>query len=143
MARRRRAYCAGKAVVDGACTRCYRPVRTTVQGLPYKHYAKAPTDRSDPTHGKRILETYGITGEEYEAILKAQGGVCYICEQPPRSKRLAVDHDHDKTGRESVRGLLCRRCNHRLLGSAHDATAILKRAISYLENPPARVVLDG
>jgi hypothetical protein len=43
-----------------------------------------------------------------------------------------------------VRGLLCRRCNHRLLGSAHDATEILKRAIEYLEFPPAwRVIAEG
>lgn len=88
------------------------------------------------------MDTYGITGDEYEQLLAAQDGKCFICQRPPLSKRLAVDHDHDLGNtREAVRGLLCRRCNHRLLGSAHDATTILKRAITYLENPPARKVL--
>lgn len=120
------------------CPRCHRDVRETNSGGAYKHFPKAPTTRTDPNHSKRILALYGITGEQYEAILAAQGGVCFICEKPPRSKRLAVDHDHE-TGK--VRGILCRRCNHRLLGSAHDATHILRRAILYLENNPADAVL--
>lgn len=141
MARRRkpRAYCPGTNVTpEGACTRCHRDVRVTKAGVAFKHYAKAPVTRTDPRHDKYLRETYGITGEQYEAILAAQGGQCFICEKEPRAKRFAVDHDHD-TG--EVRGLLCRRCNHRLLGSAHDRTRILYRAIEYLENPPARKVL--
>jgi Recombination endonuclease VII len=54
---------------------------------------------------------YGITPEEYDTILLAQGGGCGICGGPPngRGVHYHVDHDHD-TGR--VRGLLCNRCNH-------------------------------
>lgn len=155
MARRRpRTYCPGssKAVIelrlvegalwDTSCSRCHRSVRATKDGTAYKHFAKAPVDRTDPNHSKRVQETYGITGSEYEAILKAQDGKCAICQQPPRSKRLAVDHDHTLGNtREAVRGLLCRRCNHRLLGSAHDATEILHRAIEYLTHPPAKTIL--
>lgn len=122
---------------------CYRLVKVKGDGTLFKHYRKAPVTTTDPAHSKRVLDTYGITGEEYEALLAAQDGKCFICEKPPRAKRLAVDHDHNLGfTREAVRGLLCRRCNHRLLGSAHDATRILKRAIEYLEQPPARKVLD-
>lgn len=137
-ARKPKAYCKGIKVNDGACAHCYRDVRITKDGVPYKHYAKAPVNRTDPRHSKYIFDTYGITGEQYEAIIAHQGGVCFICEKAPKSKRLAVDHCHI-TG--EVRGALCRRCNHRLLGSAHDATRILERAIEYLNNPPARAVL--
>lgn len=122
----------------GSCPKCYREVLIKKDGTLYSHYPKAPTTKSDPRHSKYILDTYGITGEQYEAILAAQGGVCFICEAPPRSKRLAVDHNHVT---DEVRGLLCRRCNHRLLGSAHDETRILTRAIEYLTNPPARAIL--
>jgi hypothetical protein len=55
----------------------------------------------------------GVTDAEYERLLAAQGGGCAICDHPPRTRRLHVDHDH-KTG--EVRGLLCHRCN-RLLAS--------------------------
>jgi Recombination endonuclease VII len=89
-------------------------------------------------HAAYILATYGITGEQYDALLEAQGGRCAICGNRPRKQRLAVDHDH-ATG--EVRGLLCKRCNHNLLGAAHENTAILQRAIDYLQNPPARSVL--
>lgn len=57
----------------------------------------------------RLRARYGITADEYDAMLDKQGGVCAICGSPPRGqKRLHVDHDHE-TG--VVRGLLCHVCN--------------------------------
>ena len=53
----------------------------------------------------------GVTDEQYAAMLKAQGGGSAICGNPPKTRRLHVDHDH-KTGK--VRGLLCFRCNRAL-----------------------------
>ena len=53
----------------------------------------------------------GVTDAEYDRLLSAQGGGCAICGNPPKTRRLHVDHDH-KTGR--VRGLLCHRCNRAL-----------------------------
>lgn len=84
-------------------------------------------------HSGMIEKTYGLTGAEYDRLLLLQGGRCAICRQRPGKKRLAVDHDH-VTGR--VRGLACVRCNHDLLGAAHDDVDILKAAVFYLENPP-------
>ena len=93
---------------------------------------------SAAAHDGHIKKTYGIGTREYNAIVKIQGGGCAICGAKARSKRFPVDHDH-KTG--AVRGVLCKRCNHDLLGAAHDDIELLKRAIAYLESPPAESVL--
>ena len=89
---------------------------------------------SAKAHEAMVAKTYGITGDDYEALLKRQGGKCAICRARPKSKRLAVDHNH-ATG--AVRGLLCSRCNHDLLGSAWDSMAIAVALWHYLNTPPA------
>lgn len=84
----------------------------------------------------RLLQKYGITIEEYEALYEAQDGLCAICGETPESdrwNRLAVDHCHE-TGQ--VRGLLCGSCN-RALGSFKDDPEIMQRAIAYLQEQPA------
>lgn len=89
---------------------------------------------SAKSHGAMIAKTYGLEVGDYDALLKAQGGKCAICRARPKSKRLAVDHDH-KTG--AVRGLLCSRCNHDLMGSAWDSIALASALWHYLNTPPA------
>lgn len=92
-------------------------------------------------HNARVEREYGIKGAEYDALMKLQGGVCYVCRQPPKSKRLAVDHDH-ATG--IVRGLLCAGewgCNFSVLGglekrSKDGGLAAAKRLVAYLEHTP-------
>lgn len=96
---------------------------------------------SAATHAAHVERTYGLEPGEYDDLMRLQGGRCYICQRAPRTKRLAVDHDHD-TGR--VRGLLCpdneRGCNMAVLGglstAADGALAAAKRAVEYLEDPP-------
>lgn len=90
--------------------------------------------KSAKTHATMIEKTYGLTAGEYSALFDAQGGRCAICRARPKSKRLAVDHDH-KTG--AVRGLLCSRCNHDLMGSAWDSLALVVALWHYLNTPPA------
>lgn len=65
----------------------------------------------------------------YDAQLRKQGGGCAICGEPPKSRRLHVDHDH-LTG--DVRGLLCWTCNA-VLGRARDNVARLQGAALYLK----------
>lgn len=90
-------------------------------------------------HERWIKTTYGITREEYDAILEAQGGKCAICRRATgASRNLSVDHDH-KTG--EVRGLLCTPCNRDVLGHLRDSVLALLRAVRYLLHPPARKVL--
>ena len=71
----------------------------------------------------------GVTDEDYALLLASQGGGCAICGNPPRTRRLHVDHDH-KTGR--IRGLLCFTCNHFTLGRYAQPWK-LRRAADYLE----------
>ena len=88
--------------------------------------------RSASTHARRVEQTYGLTAEQYEALLAYQGGACAIC-GGERRYRLNVDHDH-ATGK--VRGLLCRRCN-KLLRDVRDDAETLHRAGWYVAWPPA------
>lgn len=96
--------------------------------------------KSSTAHAKRVETIYGISAEEYDALLRKQKGRCAICRCLPRTIRLAVDHDH-KTG--EVRGLLCKRCNHDLLGGGHDDPLMLFRAIQYLLFPPRERLEKG
>ncbi len=78
-----------------------------------------------------LLKRFGITVEEAEALLAAQGGVCAICRLPisdVRGYEPHVDHDHE-TGR--VRGILCLGCNVGL-GGFRDDPVRLRAAIAYL-----------
>jgi hypothetical protein len=89
------------------------------------------------------LEKYGITAEQYNLLLEKQEGKCFICLCKPRSKSLAVDHDHKcckarQSCGKCIRGLLCMRCNHVLLGAAKEDPEVLLRAADYLTNPPAQ-----
>lgn len=77
-----------------------------------------------------LKHDFGLTPEQYETMLARQGGVCAICGFPPKTRRLAVDHDHGESKR--VRGLLCFRCNKYRVGTNTVATARL--VLAYLES---------
>lgn len=66
-----------------------------------------------------LLRKYGITEEQYNALLKKQDGHCALCPRTVEKsgKKLSVDHNH-KTG--EIRGLLCYRCNKFLVGRHTD-----------------------
>jgi hypothetical protein len=77
----------------------------------------------------RLKSTFGITVEEYQALFKAQGSVCAICDtDTPTGYNWHVDHCHT-TGK--VRGILCSKCNQGL-GLFNDKEKVLERAASYL-----------
>lgn len=80
--------------------------------------------------GRRVrVSRYGITHDDWHALLIAQSGRCAICTTPLR--RPYVDHDH-ATG--IVRGLLCNGCNL-AVGMFRDDPARLAAAIAYLTRP--------
>ena len=75
---------------------------------------------------------YGLTTEQFDALLAGQGGVCAICgtlEWMGRGNAPHTDHDH-ATGR--VRGVLCGNCNNGI-GMFGDDPARLRAAADYLE----------
>ena len=74
--------------------------------------------------------TFGISADEVDALIAAQGGACAICGRTPeREASWHVDHDHE-TG--AVRGVLCIDCNHGI-GKLGDSIERLQAAIAYLE----------
>ncbi len=81
------------------------------------------------------MALYGLSADEYRAIVKHQGGRCPLCQRATGAgrKRLSVDHDHDSG---IVRGIICATDN-RLLGHARDQIEFFERCIEYLKNPPA------
>ena len=102
--------------------------------------------RSVQAHAAMIKRTYDLTPEQYRILLAYQSqvlgnppGTCPICGRATgRTKRLAVDHDHE-TGR--VRGVTCGWCNHDVLGRLD--LAAFKRAVRYLEDPPGKILEVG
>lgn len=86
-----------------------------------------------PTRARQL----GVTDDEYERLLAAQGGGCAICGSTPKTRRLHVDHDH-RTGR--VRGLLCMRCNRAL--PSWVTTRWLLDAAEYLARAASNLPLD-
>lgn len=78
-----------------------------------------------------LIKKYGITLEQFDALLVVQNGRCAICggrEPGGRYGQWYVDHDHI-TG--IVRGLLCNRCNISL-GKFEDDPDLLEKAAAYV-----------
>lgn len=122
---------------DARCTRRHgrtsvcTPCRTARQR---RSHVQNPERRRSVYRKHHLKTKYGITPEQYDALLEAQDGCCAICGQPEAistwngQPRLAVDHDH-ATG--EIRGLLCNHCNTGL-GKFRDDPDVLDAAIDYL-----------
>ncbi len=89
---------------------------------------KAVSRQPEVRREKALQERYGISIADYETMLKAQKGGCWICGRPPKKRRLNIDHDH-KTG--IVRGLLCFSCNWGLSWFKDNAER-LEKAAAYI-----------
>lgn len=110
--------------------KCFHSNITSKDGL--SHYCK-PCNKRSPYEGRkdRLLRRFGLTLEDYDILLMAQGGVCAICGKPEttKSKNLSVDHCHTT---KKVRGLLCDGCN-KGIGCLKDSIPNLSAAIEYLK----------
>ena len=70
------------------------------------------------------LRKYGLTVDEWLAILERQGGVCAICNRVPKSGRWVTDHEHVKRYKKLpaekrklyLRGVICPFCNSHCVG---------------------------
>ena len=86
-----------------------------------------------------LKRTYGLSEEDYTTLFIDQGGVCFICGSPPKTRSLHVDHVHVKgfkklppeKKRTYVRGLLCFQCNKFIVGRVNYEKA--QRLIKYLQ----------
>lgn len=83
-----------------------------------------------------LKANYGLTPEDYEAMVLAQNNKCAICDSEHLSAygRFHIDHCHT-TGK--VRGLLCTRCNTGI-GMLGDSIGIVTRALAYLTEHDSR-----
>lgn len=81
---------------------------------------------------------FGITVEQFDAVLLQQEGKCSACGKifagfsGSRSDRLAIDHCHVS---KVVRGLLCGSCN-RTIGHAKESSLRLRACADYLDKFP-------
>lgn len=95
----------------------------------YQRRNNARPERKRKQRDTYYRRTFGISADEFDAILEAQGGGCAICgERPTRVASLHLDHCHE-TGK--VRGICCRSCNQGL-GQFRDDPALLEAAARYL-----------
>lgn len=90
-----------------------------------------PEEAKTRARRHKLMQNYGITIEERDALLTAQGGGCAVCgaREPAQQRDWHVDHCHTS---KCVRGILCHHCNT-MLGLARDNPSILAQAITYLE----------
>jgi Recombination endonuclease VII len=123
----------GEAIVLKKCSRCELEKPETIEYFPrnqfgkrgFRSHCKVCTNKTNRETRERrkhlwhrsrrngwLRRLYGIRNEDYERMLKQQGGRCAICRStsPKRARQVyfSVDHCH-QTGR--VRGLLCVNCN--------------------------------
>ena len=102
-------------------------------------YNRAHSAKYRPKHERSLrrycLErAFGLTLEDYDALMFQQGGLCAVCHRPERARmngkvmRLAVDHCHSTN---KIRGLLCKDCNTGL-GNFQDSIGLLRDAQQYL-----------
>jgi hypothetical protein len=96
---------------------------------------------------KDFFDEFHFNPEEWLQMYHHQKGLCFVCGRKlanrfaeikdTEGKMAAFDHCH-KTG--LVRGLLCRMPCNRSLGGFFDDVNLLRRALEYVEHPPATVV---
>ena len=113
----------GTVVLRSWCKKCKnkqsqketKELQSTDEGRKQKYYWQ-------------IKSKYGLSREEYDAMLENQGGGCAICGDT--SSKLCVDHCHSSG---KVRGILCDDCNLSL-GKMGDDANRLRKAANYLED---------
>lgn len=87
---------------------------------------------NNPEKAKRIIQDasrkklYGMSSEEYDALVLKQDGKCAICGRD--ADPLNIDHDHRTS---KIRGGLCRTCNVGI-GALGDCPEMLDRAARYI-----------
>lgn len=121
----------------GLASQCLDCDRKRKSDQKYRKYRENPEFYKAVNRRKR-LQKFGLTVEEYEEMLRRQGGVCALCKKPEtyihhasrKPASLSVDHCHI-TGK--VRALLCANCN-KGIGCFKDSPDLLIAAAAYVKN---------
>jgi hypothetical protein len=99
---------------DGISSLCKPCQSVSISRCPSRYYVK---------------HTENFRLNDYEKMLELQEGKCAICNNPPNTERLAVDHCHITN---KIRGLLCKSCNIGI-GWLKDSATNARNAWLYLE----------
>lgn len=99
----------------------------------------AVNDIPDPSPA--TLKKYGLSLDDWRALLARQGNVCAVCELEPKTGRFVVDHEHryrwkklkPEVRKSTVRGLLCWWCNSRYVGRSITIQRA-RNVVAYLES---------
>lgn len=81
---------------------------------------------------------YGLTPDEYRALIASNKGKCPICRR--NAKKWVIDHNH-ATG--EVTGATCSVCNQTLLAYSRHEVETAQRLLSYLLDPPLAKLFGG
>jgi hypothetical protein len=134
------------------------PKRRVNQHKPRKRRTPAEVARAkkkaEASRKYYLKKRHNMSPEQYDMLLEIQNGLCFVCMRAKGiTRKLAVDHDHEKARQECDhehsescencwRGLLCTTDND-ILGHVRDDPFALARLIDYLCNPPARKLFGG
>lgn len=131
-----------KDPVCAACREAHRLLSETRNRAPgAREKRREEYYRNHRRYQNYNISRFGITLDDYEEILKKQGGVCAICRSPDpfgKGRRFHVDHDHSccpgqKSCGGCIRGLLCGRCNPGLGAFDDDADRLIAAAAYILQ----------
>lgn len=92
-----------------------------------KRYFQENPDRRVLHMRRKRAARYGLTADEYDAVIAKANGACELCAATDR--KLVLDHCHS-TG--VIRGVLCTACNTSI-GKLGDTSKSLLRAVAYLQ----------
>ena len=120
--------------MERTCTRCHGTFDEQAgfyRSLLGKHGRRSRCKRccKDDHDDWFFRHRFGISKQQYDRRVTAQGGKCALCGLPPKGgKALAVDHCHKH---KHVRALLCLTCNVGL-GAFRDDPLLCRKASAYL-----------
>jgi hypothetical protein len=81
-------------------------------------------------NARRLKNRYGLTMNQYRALLSLQNDSCALCKRHKSVNELGIHVDHNHAN-DRVRGLLCPSCNQ-ALGLLQDNPELCKLAADYL-----------
>lgn len=128
----------GKSKSSSWCLLCKNVAQKTrrlTQGDAMRARERANRIKRGSWRRENLWSKFKITENQYAAMLKAQHGVCEICQMPEvttrngKTKALAVDHNK-ASGK--IRGLLCAKCNM-ALGLLDEDDTIMRAMIDYTD----------